>query len=70
MECTISGWGSINQGSGGYSRRLQAAVVPLLETEQCMQRHVYGPDKLTSGMFCAGDWRCLSLSHGCVCHCD
>ena len=56
MECTISGWGSINQGSGGYSRRLQAAVVPVLETEQCMQRHVYGPDKLTSGMFCAGDW--------------
>ena len=53
-ECTISGWGSINQGSGGYSRRLQAASVPILAAEQCMQKHVYGPDKLTKGMFCAG----------------
>ena len=53
-ECTISGWGSINQGSGGYSRRLQAATVPILAAEQCMQKHVYGPDKLTKGMFCAG----------------
>ena len=56
-ECTISGWGSINQGSGGYSRRMQAATVPLLATQQCMQKHVYGPDKLTSGMFCAGEGR-------------
>merc|ERR1719431_925520 len=55
MDCTISGWGSINQGSGGYSRRMQAASVPILATQQCMQKHVYGPDKLTGGMFCAGD---------------
>lgn len=54
MECTISGWGSLGQGSGGYSRRLQAATVPILETSKCIQKHVYGPDKLTSGMFCAG----------------
>ena len=53
-ECTISGWGSTGQASGGYSRRLQAATVPILETSRCMERAVYGPDKLTSGMFCAG----------------
>ena len=53
-SCTISGWGSIGQASGGYSRRMQAAEVPILETSKCMEKHVYGPDKLTSGMFCAG----------------
>jgi hypothetical protein len=37
MECTISGWGSLGQGSGGYSRRLQAAKVPLLPTEECLR---------------------------------
>ena len=50
----ISGWGSTGQASGGYSRRLQAAVVPILETRRCMEKQVYGPDKLTSGMVCAG----------------
>ena len=53
-QCTISGWGSTGQASGGYSRRLQAAVVPILETRRCMEKQVYGPDKLTSGMVCAG----------------
>lgn len=53
-ECTISGWGSTGQTSGGYSRRLQAATVPILETRRCMESQVYGPDKLTQGMFCAG----------------
>ena len=38
MECTISGWGSLGQGSGGYSRRLQAARVPLLPTEECLRK--------------------------------
>ena len=37
-ECTISGWGSTGQTSGGYSRRLQAATVPILETRRCMVR--------------------------------
>ena len=53
-QCTISGWGSTGQASGGYSRRLQAASVPILETRRCMESQVYGEDKLTSGMFCAG----------------
>ena len=53
-ECTISGWGSTGQASGGYSRRLQAATVPILETRRCMESQVYGQDKLTQGMFCAG----------------
>jgi hypothetical protein len=38
QECTISGWGSLGQGSGGYSRRLQAARVPLLPTEECLRQ--------------------------------
>ena len=54
MECSISGWGSLGQNSGGYSRRLQSAKVPILPTTECMKKHVYGPDKLTGGMFCAG----------------
>ena len=57
MECSISGWGSLGQNSGGYSRRLQAAKVPILLTSECMKKHVYGPDKLTGGMFCAGSGR-------------
>ena len=59
-QCTISGWGSTGQASGGYSRRLQAAVVPILETRRCMEKQVYGPDKLTSGMVCAGAGRVSS----------
>ena len=54
MECSISGWGSLGQNSGGYSRRLQSALVPILPTSECLKKHVYGADKLTGGMFCAG----------------
>ena len=54
QECTISGWGSLGQSSGGYSRRMQSANVPILPTTECMKKHVYGPEKLTGGMFCAG----------------
>jgi secreted trypsin-like serine protease len=32
----------------------QAASIPLLDTEQCIAPQVYGPNKLGSGMFCAG----------------
>ena len=28
--------------------------MPILETAKCMEKQVYGPDKLTSGMVCAG----------------
>ncbi len=28
--------------------------MPLLDVEQCMSRQVYGPNRLGSGMFCAG----------------
>lgn len=28
--------------------------MPILETRRCMESQVYGEDKLTSGMFCAG----------------
>ena len=33
---------------------LQSASIPILETQKCMEPHIYGPDKLGSGMFCAG----------------
>ena len=33
---------------------MQAASIPLLETSQCIQPTVYGPNKMGSGMYCAG----------------
>ena len=33
---------------------MQAAKIPLLNTEQCIAPQVYGPNKIGGGMFCAG----------------
>ena len=54
LNCTVSGWGSTGIQQPGYTRYLQAAKVPYLDTEQCMAPQVYGPKKLSSGMYCAG----------------
>lgn len=54
LNCTVTGWGSTGSTQPGYTRYLQAASVPYLETERCMAPQVYGPKKLSSGMFCAG----------------
>lgn len=37
-----------------YAIKLQSATVPLLVDETCKAPHVYGPDRIKSGMFCAG----------------
>ena len=39
------------------TRRLQSATVPILQTSQCIAKHVYGTEKLSGGMFCAGQWK-------------
>ncbi len=54
LNCTVTGWGSTGVAKPGYTRYLQAASLPLLRTEQCAAPAVYGPDKLGSGMYCAG----------------
>jgi len=51
--CTVAGWGSTGPGRG-FARHMQSASLPLLATEQCASASVYGPNKLSSGMFCAG----------------
>ena len=33
---------------------MQTARLPLLETAQCIAPHVYGPNRIGGGMFCAG----------------
>ena len=33
---------------------MQTARLPLLETDQCIAPHVYGPNRIGGGMFCAG----------------
>lgn len=53
-NCTISGWGSSGQPGAAYAIKLQSATVPLLPDEMCKAPYVYGPDRIKSGMFCAG----------------
>ncbi|XP_044764344.1 uncharacterized protein LOC123320918 [Coccinella septempunctata] len=53
LNCTISGFGSIESGVSAFSNELRAGEVPLLPETVCKMPHVYG-DSLTDGMFCAG----------------
>ena len=48
MSCMVAGWGSTAQGQKGemsFARHLQTARIPYIETEQCIQDHIYGPRK-------------------------
>ena len=54
LNCTVYGWGSTASQQPGFARFMQAAKIPLLNTEQCIAPQVYGPNKIGSGMFCAG----------------
>ena len=54
LNCSVSGWGSMGPRDPGYTRYLQSAQIPYLDTEQCMSPQIYGPKKLSAGMFCAG----------------
>lgn len=53
LNCTVAGWGSLGI-SLGYSKVLQSALLPILPKTTCQADHVYGPVRLTSGMYCAG----------------
>ncbi|EFA05685.1 serine protease P153 [Tribolium castaneum] len=53
LNCTISGYGSIESGKSAFSHDLRAGWVPLQKREICTMPHVYG-DALTEGMICAG----------------
>ncbi|KAG7177113.1 Neurotrypsin-like 1, partial [Homarus americanus] len=53
LNCTVAGWGSLGV-TLGYSKVLQSALLPILPEETCEADHVYGPARLTQGMYCAG----------------
>ena len=44
LSCTVIGWGSTGRGNS-YSRYLQSASLPYIETSKCIQDHVYGTRK-------------------------
>ena len=57
---TISGWGSLGKEDGNFRSgvnsvsKLQMATLPIIDTEVCRRPEVYGDNKISSGMFCAG----------------
>ncbi|RZC41899.1 neurotrypsin-like [Asbolus verrucosus] len=53
LNCTISGFGSIESGKSAFSHDLRAGWIPIQKREICTMPHVYG-DALTEGMICAG----------------
>ncbi|MCL4136048.1 UNVERIFIED_CONTAM: hypothetical protein GTU68_009818, partial [Idotea baltica] len=53
LKCTVAGWGTRSSDSG-YSRILQSTLLPILPDSDCRADHVYGPTRISSGMFCAG----------------
>ncbi|XP_043505908.1 uncharacterized protein LOC122526519 isoform X4 [Polistes fuscatus] len=54
LNCTISGFGSIETGRTTPSRNLRYGWIPLLDQSVCRAEHVYGPGKISDGMVCAG----------------
>ena len=53
VNVTVSGWGKTNFGSNAVSR-LHMVTVPLIDSEVCRTDEVYGEEKISHGMFCAG----------------
>ena len=50
---TVSGWGKTNFGSNSVSR-LHMVTVPIIDSEVCRSEEVYGEERISHGMFCAG----------------
>ena len=50
---TVSGWGKTNLGSNTVSR-LQMVTVPIIDSEVCRSERIYGEERISHGMFCAG----------------
>ena len=51
-KCTISGWGTTQEG-GDASTVLMQAKVPIVQHAACRHKQSYG-DKITDNMICAG----------------
>ncbi|XP_076379231.1 uncharacterized protein LOC143259719 isoform X2 [Megalopta genalis] len=54
LNCTISGFGSIETGVSTHSKDLRYGWVPLLDQSVCRAEHIYGEGAISDGMFCAG----------------
>ena len=60
INLTVSGWGkngydaAQRQGGTNFVSKLNMAVVPVIERSACKEEKVYGPEKISLGMFCAG----------------
>ncbi|XP_015590101.1 uncharacterized protein LOC107265302 isoform X3 [Cephus cinctus] len=54
LNCTISGWGSVETGTSGHSRDLRFSWIPLIDQSICQASYVYGEGAISDGMFCAG----------------
>ncbi|XP_076175064.1 uncharacterized protein LOC143150566 isoform X4 [Ptiloglossa arizonensis] len=54
LNCTISGFGSIETGKSTHSKDLRYGWVPLLDQSVCRAEHIYGEGAISDGMVCAG----------------
>ncbi|CAK9820681.1 Prss12 [Anthophora plagiata] len=54
LNCTISGFGSIETGKSTHSKDLRYGWIPLLDQSECRAGHVYGEGAISDGMVCAG----------------
>ncbi|XP_077267025.1 uncharacterized protein LOC143900014 isoform X4 [Temnothorax americanus] len=54
LNCTISGFGSIETGKTTQSKDLRYGWVPLLDQSVCRASYVYGEGAISDGMMCAG----------------
>ncbi|XP_060533809.1 uncharacterized protein LOC132706475 [Cylas formicarius] len=54
LNCTISGFGTIQTGKSAYSHNLRAAWIPVQKLDICKMAHIYG-EAIGDGMICAGD---------------
>ncbi|XP_076766671.1 uncharacterized protein LOC143433270 [Xylocopa sonorina] len=54
LNCTISGFGSVETGQSTHAKDLRYGWVPLLDQSVCRAEYVYGAGAISDGMFCAG----------------
>ncbi|XP_043522584.1 uncharacterized protein LOC122535258 isoform X3 [Frieseomelitta varia] len=54
LNCTISGFGSVETGKSTHSKDLRYGWIPLLDQSVCRAGHVYGEGAISDGMVCAG----------------
>ncbi|XP_066599757.1 uncharacterized protein teq isoform X5 [Prorops nasuta] len=54
LNCTISGFGSIETGKTTQSRNLRYGWIPLLDQSVCRAGYIYGQGAISDGMVCAG----------------